>query len=447
MTRNIFIQEIERRIGDRKLVWWGQAGGNARPLTRLRQFARAFSIIGPADLPAGQEVCLEHLTGQRVHTLDFQFHPDQSEAARGLYRELCVALGEPSVAMTHEVSKVFASAYFSSGEHVQHLGLFHERQSVFDHKPWVESELRKAGLRVVPWRYLSTYDGPALDSVLKAELRNGPVVLRANRSGGGKGLTLVRQPEDIPSTANDAATDGFMAVAPLLEPSIPLNVNACAFPDGSVSLHSPSLQLIGIPGTALSPFNYCGNDFARVRELDTAVLQALQELVTRAGRWLSSMGYVGAFGVDAILHRGTVYLAEVNPRFQGSSLLSAHLDAALDRPDVFLAHAGAFLGLPAADPWELPRLAREQPKAAQVFIRNSHEHVARNDSSWRPPGNVDCWMLPVRGVIVHPHALLCRAIVQDSVTEDGWALRPEITTWFTELPKILFDPLVPEGKS
>ena len=93
--------------------------------------------------------------------------------------------------------------------------------------------------------------------------------------------------------------------------------------------------MIGIPGSTLNTFGYCGNDFTRIRELDVTVLQALQEMTIRAGRWLSSMGYVGAFGVDALLHEGEVFLTEVNPRYQGSSLLSSHLDAALDRPDVF----------------------------------------------------------------------------------------------------------------
>jgi hypothetical protein len=234
-------------------------------------------------------------------------------------------------------------------------------------------------------------------------------------------------------------------MAPFLDPSVPLNVNACIFPDGSLSLHGPSLQLIGISGTALSRFNYCGNDFARVRDLDPAVLRALQELAVGAGRWLSSMGYVGAFGVDALLHQGTVYLTEVNPRFQGSSLLSAHLDLALDRPDVYLTHAAAFLGLPPPGAWDLRDLAREQPPAAQIFARNVGGRVTRNAASWRASGEVDCWMLPDPGVSVHSEALLCRAIARTAVTADGWNLHADAAAWFAELPGRLFDAVQPTG--
>ncbi|HEY6103679.1 MAG TPA: ATP-grasp domain-containing protein, partial [bacterium] len=334
--RRAYIEEIARRIGRRKLVWFGHNGSNARPLTSLPQFSRAFSVMSPAGLGDHREVCIEHLTGERVRTGGHELHPETSEVDRQFHQQVFDSLGEPTVTVTHQASRFFASVYFLRREFVQHLGLFHERQVVFDHKPWVETELREIGIRVVPWRYLATHDAN-LRPALERALQGGPLVLRANRSISGRGLTMVRHPDEIAQVGEGTNPDGFIAVAPFLEPSVPLNVNACVFPDGTVSLHSPSLQLIGIPGAG-SPFTYCGNDFAQVRELDEAILDTLQEMATRVGRWLCSMGYAGAFGVDALLYQGAVYLTEVNPRFQGSSLVSASLDAELDRPDMYLTH-------------------------------------------------------------------------------------------------------------
>ena len=78
-----------------------------------------------------------------------------------------------------------------------------------------------------------------------------------------------------------------------------------------------------------------------MRDLDRDVLEALDAMVHATGRWLHVMGYLGAFCVDAILHEGAVYFAELNPRFQGSSFLAARLAAELGLPDIYLEHIGA----------------------------------------------------------------------------------------------------------
>ncbi|HEY6103626.1 MAG TPA: ATP-grasp domain-containing protein [bacterium] len=173
------------------------------------------------------------------------------------------------------------------------------------------------------------------------------------------------------------------------------------------------------------------------------MLQALGEMTTLTGRWLRSTGYVGAFGVDALVHEGRVYLTEVNPRFQGSSLLSSHLETALDRPDVFLAHVGAFLGVPAPDPRTLAALAREQPPAAHIVSRNLRAQPVVRRGDRQPPAGVECWLLPDPGTAVHPRALLCRTVVRDAVTEDGWRLCGDVASWVATLPEMLFEGAAP----
>lgn len=72
-----------------------------------------------------------------------------------------------------------------------------------------------------------------------------------------------------------------------------------------------------------------------------------------------------------MLHEGTVYLVEVNPRFQGSSMLAARIDRRMGRPDLFLCHLAAFLGLEPPDMAEgVPELAASQPELAHIICHN-----------------------------------------------------------------------------
>jgi len=57
-------------------------------------------------------------------------------------------------------------------------------------------------------------------------------------------------------------------------------------------------------------------------------------MVRRVGEWLAGKGFLGAFGIDALIFEERLYLTEVNPRFLGSSRLAADLDKFFDYPDV-----------------------------------------------------------------------------------------------------------------
>jgi hypothetical protein len=252
-----------------------------------------------------------------------------------------------------------------------------------------------------------------------ARLRTGPLVLRSLRSTGGAGLRLVRQAEGL--ATRDAASDReFFAVAPYLDGALPLNIGACVFPDGEVTLHAPSVQLIGIPGCTRRPFGYCGNDFAAARRLGPEVLQPLEAMARTVGRWLASQGYIGAFGIDALWHGGRVLFTELNPRFQGSSLASAELDEAAGRPNVYLDHVAAFLGLPPPPREPLAHTVERYPDLAQIIVHNCTDAPA----AWSPrrPGTGRWTMEPASGVLVDPDATLARLVVDRAVTQDGRAL-------------------------
>lgn len=418
ITRRRRLQEVQRRIGARKLIWYGTRGTDSHVLLQLPQFTEVFSLIAPLDsVSIGLEVCLEVLKQRRVDLDAYRIANDFSREASEFQARLFESLRVPAVVVTYRSDPLFTSLYYPSADFVEYLGLFHGRQAPFEHKVWVETELQKWGIPIVPRRYLR--DGDV--EILREMLEHGPVVVRATYSDGGEGLALIREPDEIEKRM-PAHTDRFFSVSDYLVPNIPLNVNAVVFEDGTLSLHSPSIQLIGIRGFTNRTFGYCGNDFARVKDLGREILDALEDLTLKVGKWLAHMGYLGAFGIDALFYEGQVYLTEINPRFQGSSHIASLLDVEMDRSDMFLEHIAAFLGLSPPPPVHLREIAVNQRGVSQVICHNCRDvAVRRNSREWNGeelPG-LELMLLPGKDIMVEPQAILFRALIDGTVT-DGW---------------------------
>lgn len=415
------IREIEHYLAGRRLIYFGTRGADARSLLEISNFEEIFSQIAPLETTSIRESCLETLKKERVDLNRYSIDQDSTEAVHEIRRGLLRAFGRPAAVIPYRPCAVLAAACFTRSNLVKYMGVFHEKQACFEHKPWVETQLRQAGVPVVPWTYFADDDLALIREAAEA----GPLVLRANRSDGGAGLTLIRDPSQI-LRAWPLHLDGFLAAAPFLEPSIPLNVNSCVFPGGEVSMHPPSLQLIGIPACTNRRFGYCGNDFARIADFDRSLLNDLEKIVLIVGRWLRKQGYIGAFGIDAILHGGTIYLIEVNPRFQGSSALASSLMRDLDLPDLFMDHIAAFLGLPAPEPVSLADIARNQPPSAHIVCHNLSTHDCRVELQAPDRLPLRCTLLPSPDVIVSPEGILFDAVVPGAVTTAGVELLPAI---------------------
>jgi len=415
------VREIERRLAGRRLVYFGTRGTDARPLLEISNFEEVFSQIAPLEAVSIQETCLETLKKERVDLDRYSIDQDTSEAVHEIRKGLLRAFSRPTAVIPYRPSAVLASACFTRANLVQYMGLFHEFQACFEHKPWIETQLAEIGVRIVPWRYFADDD----IALIREAAETGPLVLRTNRSDGGAGLTLVQKPSELQNEW-PVHGEGFLAAAPFLTPAIPINVNACVFPGGEVSLHAPSLQLIGIPSCTSRHFGYCGNDFARIADLEREILGDLEKIVVTTGRWLGRQGYLGAFGVDAIVHAGTVYLVEVNPRFQGSSVLAATLARELDRPDLFLDHISAFLDLPAPEHMSMAEIARQQPKLSHVVSHNLANAPVRIEIEASDRLPLRCTLLPHPEVVISAEGILFDAILPQTVTETGMELVPEV---------------------
>jgi aspartate carbamoyltransferase catalytic subunit len=424
MSRSAYRQLLERKLGKRGLVYFGTRGADARSLTDLRNFECIFSQIAPSGLAGVEEVCLESLTKRRVDLDAYDIDADVSTPVSDLRVEMLRRFETLAAVVPYRAGAVLASVWFPRSDKVLHLGNFHELQDTFEHKPWVESQLSAAGVRTIPWRYFADSERPLIKEMLEIT----PLVVRSNRSDGGTGVRFIHSAEELDRDW-PPHTDGFLATASFVE-GLPINVNAVVFADGAVSRHGVSVQLVGIEGCTGRRFGYCGNDFAAAAALDAGDIEEIDRTLDAVAGWLARHGYRGAFGMDVILSEHKVFVVELNPRFQGSSRLSAVLDSQSDRADMFLAHIGAFLDLSPPDHLTSTDLL-QRPLAAHIVVHASTARVLEKYAADTQGFEVD--LVSQAGVTVEAGAILANLVTRSPVTADGTSLsvsaRSAVEVW------------------
>lgn len=420
ISRKRRVAEIQKALRRRRLIFFGTRGADAETLLELDGFAECFSLIAPLGSVAVKETCLETLTGERVDLDRYNPDHDRRPVMEDIRHGLLKAFGQPAAVVPYRPCATLASCWFPRSDRVKYLGVFHEKQAAFEHKPWVERQLADRGIRTVPWKYYADREVNLIGELLAA----GPFVLRANRSDGGAGLTLIRDRSELAANCPEHA-DGFLAASPFLKGNTSFNVNACVFPSGVVTRHPASIQLVGLKSCTRRTFGYCGNDFAAFSSVDQSIVDELDTMVEQTGAWLHEGGYRGAFGIDVMLWEGEVYLTEVNPRFQGSTLVSARIDRELERPDLYMDHIAAYLGLAPADQLSLREMAECQPPMAHVICHNTTSAPIRAGIVRPDELPVQCRLLPAQGISVQPEAILFQAVFGYAVTQTGLELAAE----------------------
>ncbi|MBF6619591.1 MAG: hypothetical protein ITG02_05110 [Patulibacter sp.] len=410
-------------------MWFGIRGEDGEALLQLPELAASYAVIAPVRsgrLHRDANVVLEGLSGVRpdLDRYDIDLEPD--EYTREFRRRLLREVSGRSVLVTYRPSALVSALAFSMADTLTLAGMFKDRQSAFEHKPWVERSLVERGVADLGWRYVADEHR----SRVKRLLEDGPQILRASRTSGGVGIVRVDDEDDV-DRFWPTQPDSFVAVAPYLDQAIPVNVSGCVFDDGEVLRHAPSVQLIGVPGCTDRPFGYCGNDFGAVKGLSARAVERLDAMVVAVGRWLHRERYRGAFGLDALIDGDRVLFTEINPRFQGSSALSAELAGELGVPDLFLDHLAAMLGAPGHQTGlSLPEWVSAQPTRSQVVVHNVGSSSLRRAPDATPaPRHVVARFdqMPDSRLELRPGASIGRFIVERSVTIDGTRIDAEST--------------------
>lgn len=421
-------REVSDALGDRQLIWSGIRGDDAESLSDLPQFAASFTIINAyRRRPLRDSLAYEELSGTRVdmETWDVDDHPD-APATVAFRRALLTAMAPRSALLPYRPSRFLSALSFARRGTCLNLGLFGSHQFAFEHKPWVETAVAAMGIPNLEWRYIA--DEEQLDA--ERLLASGPVMLRRSRTSGGEGMLRVDDPAALASGWPRGA-EAFVSVSRYVPAAVPINVGATVWDDG-VTVHFPSVQLIGIESCVTRPFGYCGNDFAAAKDIEPAVLDDVEAATVRIGGWLRDHGYRGTFGVDYLVDGDRALFTEVNPRFQGSTRASARLSVELDQPCLLLEHISAVLGLRRPDRPPLRTAVRDAPDLAQVVVHRTAPTEAEVDVSdlRRDLRALDtsCRM----DVAVEPHtrvqpgAVAARFSFDARVTTTGFDLRPDI---------------------
>ncbi len=417
-SRKHALARIREALAGARLIWSGIRGDDSEALADLPELWGCVSIVAPVG-NLREEICLETLRGARPDLDRYDVDFDSSESAHTFRRLLLDATARGRcVVLPYRASALLSTLAYATYS-TKLCGMDHVRQRSFEHKPWVERSLVARGVRTIPWRYVADEHRDVVNSLLDA----GPHVLRASHTSGGVGLVLARDGDEL-ERIWPSQEEGYVAVAPYV-PGTPVNFSGCVFATGELRLHPPSVQLIGIDACTSRLFGYCGNDFGALARVCTAdELARLDAMGTAVGHWLYEEGYRGAFGVDAIVSDGAPLFAEVNPRFQGSSPLSARIARELDMSDLYMDHLLAMLELPpAGHGMSLGDWSHRQPALSRVVVHNTdsepRSRAARDADVDARPSRLG--HLP-QGIPVEPGGILASFTSERTVTETGFAL-------------------------
>ena len=417
------LTRISNTIQGRTLLWFGIRGDDALPLLSLPEFQDCFSISAPLISSAVRSnESMEEFTGIRVDLDAYDIDEDSRPIVEDFRRSLMSRLNRQSVILNYRPSHFISNIGFAMHETTRALGMFKDRQSAYEYKPWVETELARRGIRTIPWRYIADEFRQRAASMLE----DGPKILRISRASGGAGIELIRTAEELES-AWPHSSDHLVALGPYLGGALPINVGAVVHDTNTITLHPGSVQLIGIPHCTSRPFGYCGNDMAAFANLGKDRISQVETAVREVGRWLGQEGYRGAFGVDFLLDGDVLYFAEVNARLQGSTALSSALASESGHVDIMIDHLSALLGIAPTETLSLSEWCEELPQAGQVIVHNlegRQAKLAHPKHLWELGGNgFDPQLLPKPDIHVDPGAILARLTTRCQITEDGFSLK------------------------
>lgn len=424
MNRAALLKNVSAKLGHRRLIWAGIRGDDAEPLADLPQFEGAYTIINAYSRRVSVDSkAYEDLTGVRVdlETWDIDDHLSAPETA-AFRRVMLQALSAPSAMLPYRPSSFLSAIWFARRDRCLNIGLFGGHQAAFEHKPWVETSLAGLGVPTIPWTYVADEEQLRTQDML----RRGPLILRRSRTSGGEGIIRVDDAGQLRAQWPRVA-EAFVSVAPFLSGGVPVNVGATVWHDG-VTVHYPSVQLIGIPECVTRPFGYCGNDFGLVKDLDRGILDRIESATVTIGNWLRSFGYRGTFGVDFLVHDGVPLFTEINPRFQGSTHASCKLAIDAGESCLMLEHLAAIMGMPAPPRRPVADLAADAPALAHFVVHWTGEKAERLDASPLVKMAMETSRVIRAEVQTRPELLtqrgaaVTRIICRESVTRTGFEL-------------------------
>ncbi len=438
MNRAALLKSVRKRLSGRPLVWFGTRGDDLGAVADLPNLSHSFSIISEFDArPDVYGLALEQISGIRVDLDTYDIDDDPFlEPIQEFRHHLLAATRRECAVFTYRPSMFLSAITFARSNSVEYLGMFKDHQAAFEHKPWVESAVAQNQIPCIEWDYISDED----KDVVARHLARSPVVVRRSRTSGGVGLSKVTHASELDESW-PREREAFVSVARFVDDAVPVNVGAVVWDDG-VTVHHPSIQLIGVPELTERSFGYCGNDFGGMRDIDGRVIDQIDTATGRIGEWMRSLGYRGAFGVDFLVSNGVALFTEVNPRFQGSTRLSSWMSREAGESCLMLEHIAALLHLPSPLRRPLRDQVSECTDMSQVVMHNGPTRTRGIDgvqiaaSLARVDGYDHADVLIPPNLYAAPSSAVVRVTLRRRVTRTGHEvvddLRRALINWQSE---------------
>jgi len=206
----------------------------------------------------------------------------------------------------------------------------------------------------------------------------GAFVVQPPVGSSGENTFFVKNENDFDNVRNALGTDQPLKLSKYLPvPSLNGHGVVLKTAQGLQSIAvCPSVQIVGTPGCTTRAEIYCGNDFAAADRVAESVREEICTIMEKVGLFMGRKGFLGIFGMDFLLNGDEVLALEVNPRFQGSTMLLSLQQ--VDRGEVPLAvlHVMQFMDLIPDFPQEVLEQLRRRyrnPYAGAHLIVHSLE--------------------------------------------------------------------------
>lgn len=211
----------------------------------------------------------------------------------------------------------------------------------------------------------------------------GPFVVQPPVGSSGENTYFVTQEADFDSTRvalgpqERVKLSKYIPVPSLNGHGIVLKTN-----QGLQSLAvCPSVQIVGARGCTDRAEIYCGNDFSAAARVPKSIHNEICTIMENVGLYMGSKGFLGVFGMDFLINGEEVLALEINPRFQGSTMLLSLLQ--VDREEIPLSalHVMQFMGLIQALPQKLLKQLNNMYRApytgAHLIVHSLEETSCR----------------------------------------------------------------------
>ncbi|UCD91169.1 MAG: ATP-grasp domain-containing protein [Desulfobacterales bacterium] len=176
---------------------------------------------------------------------------------------------------------------------------------------------------------------------------DGPFVVQPPVGSSGENTYIIKDRIEFDRVKEILGPDQHVKVSKYLP--VPSLNGHCVVLHTRKGLHAmavcPSVQIVGAHHCTNRAEIYCGNDFTAASSISEAVRENICTIMEDVGLYMGRKGFLGIFGMDFLLDDDQVLALEINPRFQGSTMLLSLLQ--LEREEVPLAalHVMQFMGL------------------------------------------------------------------------------------------------------